>query len=129
MAKEETTVMTIKMTTDERQRMEKAAGGYPVSTWARITLLEAAEAQEQKHAIREASPTGDPQMDRYFKAHHAKVKKHRVTARYRFGRGVDYVCDECGTEWSPGLKTGGKLPRLFWRCPEGCNDDTGKGVK
>lgn len=37
-----TTVMSIKMTTDERQRMEKAAGGYPVSTWARIELLKIA---------------------------------------------------------------------------------------
>ncbi|GMV81482.1 MAG: hypothetical protein AMXMBFR7_26660 [Planctomycetota bacterium] len=42
-----------------------------------------------------------------------------------FGEGYPYrlsfLCDECGNEWWPNLKSGGKLPRGYWKCPRGCN--------
>jgi hypothetical protein len=30
-------------------------------------------------------------------------------------------CRDCGQQWSPLLRPGGKLPRGYWRCPDGCN--------
>jgi hypothetical protein len=30
-------------------------------------------------------------------------------------------CDRCGQAWYPDLLAGGKLPRGYWRCPQGCN--------
>ena len=34
---------------------------------------------------------------------------------------VHLVCRECRTFWSPNILTGGKLPRGYWKCPNGCN--------
>jgi len=34
---------------------------------------------------------------------------------------VHLRCKVCGTTWSPNLRTGGKLPRGYWKCPNGCN--------
>jgi hypothetical protein len=31
------------------------------------------------------------------------------------------ACKECGQVWSPNLLKGGRLPRGYWRCPQGCN--------
>lgn len=30
-------------------------------------------------------------------------------------------CMSCGAAWSPNLRTGGRLPRNYWKCPNGCN--------
>jgi hypothetical protein len=30
-------------------------------------------------------------------------------------------CDKCGDAWSPHIQRGGKLPRGYWKCPNGCN--------
>lgn len=30
-------------------------------------------------------------------------------------------CEACGLGFSPDFITGGKLPRGYWRCPNGCN--------
>jgi hypothetical protein len=30
-------------------------------------------------------------------------------------------CVKCGQAWSPNLRSGGKLPALYWQCPNGCN--------
>jgi serine/threonine protein kinase len=32
-------------------------------------------------------------------------------------------CNVCWTGWSPNILPGGKLPRLYWRCPNGCNSE------
>jgi hypothetical protein len=32
-------------------------------------------------------------------------------------------CKECGKGWSPMFQTGGKLPRGYWKCPDGCNEN------
>lgn len=34
-----------------------------------------------------------------------------------------FQCDECGQVWSPCLQPGGRLPRRFWLCPNGCNEN------
>lgn len=31
-------------------------------------------------------------------------------------------CTECGQGWSPNFQRGGKLPRGYWKCPNGCNN-------
>ena len=31
-------------------------------------------------------------------------------------------CDQCDARWSPNLRTGGNLPRGYWKCPNRCND-------
>lgn len=31
-------------------------------------------------------------------------------------------CQVCGQTWSPNLRTGGRLPRGYWKCPNGCNE-------
>ena len=30
-------------------------------------------------------------------------------------------CKNCGQIWSPNLLPGGRLPKGYWRCPNGCN--------
>ena len=44
-AKLKSTVITIKLSPAERKLLGKAAGGFPISTWARVKLLEIAEAE------------------------------------------------------------------------------------
>ncbi len=31
-------------------------------------------------------------------------------------------CKDCGQVWSPNIQPGGKLPKRYWVCPNGCND-------
>lgn len=58
-------------------------------------------------------------------------RPHRFTAAELKRAGVTILnpsnlllaCDQCGCGWSPNLVTGGKLPRGYWKCPNGCNDD------
>jgi hypothetical protein len=30
-------------------------------------------------------------------------------------------CKNCGATWSPNIQRGGRLPRGYWHCPNGCN--------
>jgi hypothetical protein len=32
-------------------------------------------------------------------------------------------CDQCGQCWSPNLLSGGRLPRGYWKCPNGCSSE------
>ncbi len=32
-------------------------------------------------------------------------------------------CQEYGQKWSPNFEEGGRLPSLWWKCPNGCNAD------
>lgn len=34
---------------------------------------------------------------------------------------IHLQCQYCGALWSPNLQRGGKLPRGWWKCPNGCN--------
>ena len=44
--------------------------------------------------------------------------------------GVDLVsestvtlrCQTCGAVWSPNLQPGARLPKNYWKCPNGCYD-------
>ena len=36
--------------------------------------------------------------------------------------GLDtFQCKVCGEQWSPMLRSGGRLPKRWWACPNGCN--------
>ena len=54
--------------------------------------------------------------------HPASLRRVGVTVAGLPGR-VWLTCDWCGAAWSPNLLTGGCLPRGWWRCPTGCNQD------
>lgn len=30
-------------------------------------------------------------------------------------------CESCGSIWTPILRSGGRMPRGYWKCPRGCN--------
>jgi len=47
------------------------------------------------------------------------TQRARITA-VDAHRGL-YCCDHCRQVWSPKLRSGGRLPRGWWRCPNGCN--------
>ena len=53
-------------------------------------------------------------------------KKHNVTVdKESLKTGHVYVtCNECGKQWSPNLQAGGRLPRHWWECPNGCNRES-----
>jgi hypothetical protein len=34
---------------------------------------------------------------------------------------VHLSCNNCGQGWSPNILAGGRLPRGYWKCPNGCN--------
>lgn len=36
------------------------------------------------------------------------------------------TCEHCGTSWSPDLGEKGRLPRGYWKCPNGCNGENGR---
>ena len=36
---------------------------------------------------------------------------------------VWYQCQQCGQMWSPDIQRGGRMPRGYWKCPNGCNWD------
>lgn len=34
---------------------------------------------------------------------------------------VHLGCSACGQVWSPNIQPGGRMPRGYWKCPNGCN--------
>jgi hypothetical protein len=50
----------------------------------------------------------------------AELKKFGVTVVEE--QKVILNCDKCGQGWSPNIQPGGKMPRGYWKCPNGCND-------
>jgi hypothetical protein len=48
-----------------------------------------------------------------------KLKRKHVTLVDESN--LTFKCDKCGAVWSPNLREDGKLPRGYWRCPNGCN--------
>jgi hypothetical protein len=34
---------------------------------------------------------------------------------------VHLRCQACGQVWSPNFLSGGRLPKGYWHCPNGCN--------
>jgi hypothetical protein len=53
------------------------------------------------------------------KSFRSELNRHGLTlldlSKYRLR------CDTCGQEWSPNLRPGGRNPRGWWKCPNGCN--------
>ncbi len=62
------------------------------------------------------------------------MRSHRFTKAEMKRVGVEVVdesrillrCMTCGQTWSPDLQAHGKLPRGYWKCPNGCNASQGE---
>ena len=48
------------------------------------------------------------------------LRKKNLTEFY-VGGGLFLQCNDCGKFWSPNIQPGGKFPRRYWQCPNGCN--------
>lgn len=60
------------------------------------------------------------------KAHidHFRGLQEITSGLYRaYGNYGWYRCQQCGQVWSPNSPAGGRLPRGWWKCPNGCNAD------
>jgi hypothetical protein len=31
-------------------------------------------------------------------------------------------CESCGQRWAPNIQGEGRMPRGYWKCPNGCNE-------
>lgn len=38
-------------------------------------------------------------------------------------RRIMLQCNSCGKGWSPNIQSGGRLPKGYWKCPNGCNHE------
>ena len=60
-----------------------------------------------------------------------RMRPHKYTPGQMDKAGVEVIsqhnvwlrCKQCGQAWSPNLGREGRLPRGYWRCPNGCNAD------
>lgn len=50
---------------------------------------------------------------------HARLQQLGV--RLDNARSLRFQCLRCGQCWSPMLGHRGRLPKGYWRCPNGCN--------
>jgi hypothetical protein len=46
-------------------------------------------------------------------------RKHRI--KLLDASHLHFECEKCGQIWSPNIQTGGRMPRGWWKCPNGCN--------
>jgi len=46
----------------------------------------------------------------------------KVGIEFEDSHSVHLKCKKCGQRWSPNLQEGGRLPRGYWKCPNGCNE-------
>ena len=49
------------------------------------------------------------------------ARQHNVKVEGLESARVWVTCAGCGQGWSPNLQPGGKLPRGWWKRPQGCN--------
>lgn len=56
------------------------------------------------------------------KPHIARALAQRALALPDPARFV-LVCRVCCQQWSPCVRSGGRLPLRWWACPKGCNRD------
>ena len=71
-----------------------------------------------EHSERKSHPE-NPHVSRprrYSEGQLAKVGVELVSVNH----GV-LKCNACGQKWSPMIRRGGKMPRGYWQCPNGCN--------
>lgn len=97
------------MTTTE---MKNRSPGTPVPMMACFQLDD--EPEGLAPAARYISRTSRPRH--YSERQLAKVGVEVVD----FNR-VLLKCQSCGQVWSPMIQRGGKFPRGYWQCPNGCN--------
>jgi hypothetical protein len=68
-------------------------------------------------------PHGDF-SDSWFRSHRGPFNLPRLLpGKILDERTVRLQCESCGQVWSPSLRSGRRLPRAWWRCPSGCNNE------
>ncbi len=50
-----------------------------------------------------------------------ELKRAGVSLGDAFPNQVRLTCDRCRTSWRPNLLRGARMPRGYWKCPNGCN--------
>jgi serine/threonine protein kinase len=78
----------------------------------------AAVAEELKSWSKQRQPIAPPRPRRF-----SKRELARVGVQITDPQGIVMHCSRCGQGWSPNLRSGGKLPRGYWKCPNRCNWD------
>ena len=58
--------------------------------------------------------------------YHVRRKLEQKEVEVLEGEGFTLRCMECGATWSPETENRLRLPKGYWRCPEGCNEKTGE---
>jgi CheY-like chemotaxis protein len=58
------------------------------------------------------------------------VKRKMKQKQIELIEGPEYIfkCQICGRTWNPVIEGRKRLPKGYWRCPEGCNEEMGKVV-
>ncbi len=56
---------------------------------------------------------------------HVARKLNQVQVEVQSLYSFSLRCKKCGAVWSPNLKEGGRLPKRYWQCPNGCNANLG----
>jgi hypothetical protein len=115
--------------------------GRPTDLYERVRLVVFLEAKELD-AVRARANEGRISISQFARAailqavneERTKPMKQSYPLRFsykelgKFGvtivdpTGVWLSCNDCGKHWSPDLRTGGHLPRGYWKCPQGCNN-------
>ena len=53
----------------------------------------------------------------------AELRRVGVEIERVYGISDLLSCSDCGKVWMPMLLPGARLPRGYWKCPNGCNVD------
>lgn len=82
-------------------------------------------------SIDKSLPSGQPAVKDETEDNNVKIKKSakRETKKHLKEASVTLLadtplvlqCNECDAVWSPKIQKGGRLPRNYWYCPNGCN--------
>ena len=59
----------------------------------------------------------------------SKYEKFVLKERNEVGGGLKIECIFCGKVWYPSLRSGGKLSRGAFVCPNGCTEDYKQAIK
>ncbi len=62
---------------------------------------------------------------------HSRAKKHGLSQVIIYGSNTYnnpdtstlFKCDVCNIQFSPNLTSGGRLPKGWYKCPNGCNSE------
>ena len=58
------------------------------------------------------------------------VKRKMEQKKIELVEGAEFTlrCQICGSTWTPEMEGRKRLPKGYWRCPKGCNEDIGEEV-